>query len=226
MGVVEGLVEWAVSALSRMGLAGVCALMALELLIPPIPGEAVMALAGFLAGRGEVELWQAVAAGTFGTVVGALAQYLLGAKVARPALVRLGRYVMFSERDLEAAEELFRRRGFLAVVLGRLVPGVRSVISIAAGVVRMSASAFLAATLAGSLPWNAAFAYAGYVLGENWYIVRAYSDYIDAAGALIVSAAAAYALLRLAGRARCRRGCSSRTSSAPRGSSGRFGGGT
>lgn len=222
MSIVESVVEIAVSLLSGMGLVGLYALTVLELLFAPIPGEAVMALAGLLASKGGATLWQVVAIGTLGNLTGAHVQYLLGLKVARPVLVKLGRYIFISERDLEAAEEFFRKRsGFAAVVAGRLVPGVRSVISIPAGMARMSVQAFATATFVGSLPWNAIFAYFGYVLGENWHLVQMYFRYLDVAGGLAIAALSLYAVLKLVERNR--RACASRSESTPPVLSGRRG---
>ena len=209
------MVELSVALLSSVGLPGIYAVAALELLLPPIPGEVVMALAGFLASRGRAELWQVVAAGTLGNLTGGLIQYLMGLKVARPVLVKLGKYMRFSERDLEKAEDFFRRKGFGAVVAGRLVPGVRSIISIPAGMARMSVAAFTAATAAGSLPWNAIFAYMGYKLEENWHLVQMYSGYLDAAGALAIAAVVAYALLKIAGKGFNRKGSSNHRERTP-----------
>jgi len=188
----ETAVELAASLLARAGLPGLFLLAVAELLLAPIPGEAVLALAGFLASRGVVGLAEAVLVGTLGNLAGALAEYWLGLRVARPALLKLGKYLMVSERDLEAAEEFFRRRGAPAVFLGRFVPGVRSLMGFPAGMARMNPVVFAAATFAGSLPWNAAFAYAGYVLGERWSEVLRYSSYLDLAGAAALALAAAY----------------------------------
>lgn len=200
------------------------ALAVLELLFAPIPGEVVMALAGFLASRGSMGFWHAVIAGTSGNLTGALVQYWLGLKVARPVLLRLGRYLLFSERDLEAAERFFLRRGFTAVLVGRIVPGVRSVVSIPAGAARMKVPAFAAATLAGSLPWNLIFVYAGFMLGENWPRLLEYSRYLDTVGALALLSASAYVAVKLVQRNR--RACASHTSSTPRAPSGTRRGGT
>uniref|UniRef100_A0A7J3X7I2 DedA family protein n=1 Tax=Thermofilum pendens TaxID=2269 RepID=A0A7J3X7I2_THEPE len=198
MSLTESAVEASAQLLERLGLPGLFALSAAELLLAPIPGEAVMALAGFLAVRGAFELHEVVLVGSLGNLVGSLVEYLLGLYLARPALLRLGKYLLVSERDLELAEAFFRSKGgFAAVLFGRMVPGVRSVISFPAGIARMNPLSFALATIAGSLPWNASFAYLGYLLGERWQEVLAYSSLIDAAGILALSAAAIYLLARL-----------------------------
>lgn len=202
MSLTEAAVELAASLLSRVGLPGLFALAVVELLVAPIPGEAVFALAGFLASRGAMGLADAVLVGTLGNLAGALAQYWLGLRVARPALLKLGRYLMVGERELEAAEEFFKRRGALAVLLGRFVPGVRSLMGFPAGMARMNLALFAAAVFAGSLPWNAAFVYAGYALGERWSEVLLYSSYLDLAGVAALALAAAYLALGIAKRRR------------------------
>jgi len=195
---VQSLVEACAQLLEHLGLPGLIAVSAAELLLAPIPGEAVMVLAGFLASRGAFKLHEAVLAGSLGNLAGSLAEYLLGLYLARPALLRLGRYLFISERELELAERFFRSRsGFAAVLVGRIVPGIRSVISFPAGIARMNPLSFTLATLAGSLPWNALFAYLGYMLGENWQVVLAYSRLIDMVGVLALLAAAAYLLAKL-----------------------------
>jgi len=193
----EAAVELAASLLARAGLPGLFLLAVAELLVAPIPGEAAFALAGFLSSRGAMRLTEAVLVGTFGNLAGALIEYWLGSRVARPALLKLGKYLTVGEKELEAAEEFFRRRGAPAVFLGRFVPGVRSLMGFPAGMARMNPAVFAAATFSGSLPWNAAFAYAGYVLRERWSVVLLYSTYLDVAGAIALALAGVYFAAKL-----------------------------
>jgi len=202
MSVTEAAVELAASLLARAGLPGLFLLAVAELLVAPIPGEAVFALAGFLSSRRAMGLAEAVLVGTLGNLAGSLIEYWLGLRVARPALLKLGKYLMIGERDLEAAEEFFRRRGALAVFLGRFVPGVRSLMGFPAGMARMNPAVFAAAIFSGSLPWNAAFALAGYALGERWSEVLRYSSYLDLAGAAALALAAVYLAAKLIKRRR------------------------
>jgi membrane protein DedA with SNARE-associated domain len=202
MSVTEAAVELAASLLARAGLPGLFLLAVAELLVAPIPGGAVFALAGFLSSRGAMGLAEAVLVGTLGNLAGALIVYWLGLRAARPALLKLGKYLMIGERDLEAAEEFFRRRGALAVFLGSFVPGVRSLMGFPAGMARMNPAVFAAAIFSGSLPWNAAFALAGYALGERWSEVLRYSSYLDLAGAAALALAAVYLAAKLIKRRR------------------------
>lgn len=200
MSLTQSLVEFATSLLSSAGLPGLFALATLEILIPPIPSGAITALAGFLAGRGLLHPIVSLFVCTAGNAVGGLVQYWLGLRFARPALLRWGKYLTVSEKDLARAEEFFRRRGVLAVVASCFVPGIRSLMGFPAGVARMSPLVFAAAVFVGNLPWNAAFIYAGYALGEHWDLVLHYSSLLDLVGALALSLALAYLLFRLVKR--------------------------
>jgi len=194
----ERVIEASAQLMERLGLPGLFAVSAAELLLAPIPGEAVMALAGFLASRGVFGLHETILVGSLGNLAGSLIEYFLGLHLARPALLRLGKYLLISERDLTLAEEFFRSKsGFAAVFVGRMIPGIRSVIGFPAGIARMNPLSFALATITGSLPWNALFACLGYLLGERWQVVLAYSNLVDAVGVLALLAAAAYLLARI-----------------------------
>ncbi len=154
-----------------IGEVGVGVLIALENLFPPIPSEVILPLAGFRAERGELDLILAWAAATVGALVGALVLYAVGAWVGSERLHELAGkrwFVVLSQRDYERGERFFERHGGKIVLLGRCVPLVRSVVSIPAGVARMSLVRFCAYTLAGSAVWNALFIGAGYQLGQNY----------------------------------------------------------
>ncbi|MCC6040038.1 MAG: DedA family protein [Thermofilum sp.] len=211
MSLAVSIVEASAQLLERLGLLGLFALSAAELLLAPIPGEIVIALAGFLSSRGVYGLHEVILAGSLGNLVGSAAEYLLGLYLARPALLRLGRYLFIEEEDIARAEGFFRgRSGFAAVLVGRMVPGIRSVIGFPAGMARMNPLSFALATVAGSLPWNTFFAYLGYTLGERWQILLSYSSLVDAVGALALLAAAAYVLARLRASGRSRSGTRTR----------------
>lgn len=173
MSLTAGLVELAVRAIDLLGLWGVFLLMALESMIAPVPSEGVMPFAGFLVATGRFpSFWVVVAVSTAGSIAGSWISYELGKHWGRPAVVRWGRWVLLSERDLDRTDRFFRRFGTWAVFLARLVPVVRHLISIPAGVARMSLLPFLVATLLGAAIWNAFLAYVGLQLGENWDEVK------------------------------------------------------
>lgn len=164
--------DWITQTITRMGEFGVFLLTLLETVFPPIPSELIMPLAGYLAARGEMSLWGAVLAGTLGSLAGALFLYWVGRKLGEQRLMdfadRHGRWLTLSRGDIERASEWFARRGGWAVFVCRLIPGLRSLISIPAGIHAMPLLPFVAFTAAGSLAWTALLVYLGYLLGSNF----------------------------------------------------------
>jgi membrane protein DedA with SNARE-associated domain len=159
---------------------GVGALVALENLFPPIPSEVVLPVAGYLASRGEMSLVFAIVAATVGSLVGAVILYAAGALVGLDRLYRwFDRVPLLAVSDVERTERWFARYGVWAVLIGRCVPVVRSLISIPAGMTRMPMGRFLLYTAIGSGVWNTVFVTAGYALGAQWEDVGRYSDPIN-----------------------------------------------
>ncbi len=158
--------------LSAMGSFGVGLLMLLENVFPPIPSELVMPFAGYLAARGELSLVAIVLTGTIGSVLGAALWYWLGLWMKEKRLRRFidayGKWLTLSNEDLDRALDWFRRHGAGAVFFGRMVPGVRTLISVPAGLTRMPLLPFLAYTTLGSLLWTSALALAGYLLQDQF----------------------------------------------------------
>lgn len=170
-----GVVSWAVDLMDRLGAPGAGLAVALENLFPPLPSEVILPLAGFAANRGDLGLVSAIFFTTLGSVVGALALYGVGAILGRDRTRALAaRIPLMKLEDVDKAEAWFARHGAKAVLIGRVVPVVRSLISIPAGVERMRMSLFLALTAIGSLVWNSALIIAGYLLGEKWNVVESY----------------------------------------------------
>jgi membrane protein DedA with SNARE-associated domain len=177
---LDGIVGWVVDLMETLGAPGVGLAIALENLFPPLPSEVFLPLAGFAASRGELSLVAAIVWTTIGSVVGALALYGLGAALGRNRLRAIAdRMPLVDVGDIDKAEAWFARHGAKAVFFGRMVPLVRSMISVPAGVERMSIWLFLALTAAGSLIWNSVFVIAGYQLGENWHIVESYAGVLS-----------------------------------------------
>jgi membrane protein DedA with SNARE-associated domain len=173
---LDGIVGWVVGLMEALGAPGVGLAIALENVFPPLPSEVFLPLAGFAAARGDLSLVAAIVWTTVGSIVGALALYGLGAALGRDRLRAIvDRMPLVDLKDVDKAEEWFARHGAKAVFFGRMVPLVRSMISVPAGVERMSFVLFLALTAAGSLIWNSAFVLAGYVLGDNWHVVEQYA---------------------------------------------------
>jgi membrane protein DedA with SNARE-associated domain len=177
---LDGIVGWVVDLMEALGAPGVGLAIALENVFPPLPSEVFLPLAGFAAARGDLSLVAAIVWTTLGSVVGALALYGLGAALGRNRLRAIAdRMPLMDVADIDKAEAWFARHGPKAVFFGRMVPLVRSMISVPAGVERMNIWLFLALTAAGSLIWNSAFVLAGYLLGENWHIVEGYAGILS-----------------------------------------------
>lgn len=168
-----GIERWTVSVMEALGVVGAGLLVALENLFPPIPSEVVLPLAGFTASQGSFDLASVIVATTVGSVLGALALYGLGGWLGVERLVRVADKVpLMKGEDVRAAVGWFGRWGPTAVLVGRFVPLVRSLISIPAGVVRMNIALFLLLTTIGSGVWNSIFIVLGFALGENWGLVE------------------------------------------------------
>ena len=172
-----GLAGFMVDLMDRLGLVGAGIAVGLDNLFPPIPSEIVLPLAGFSAAQGTFSLAGALVATTLGSVIGATILYWLGRVFGRDrtALV-FERTPLLKVSDLERTEAWFAKHGGKAVLLGRMVPIFRSLISLPAGVERMPFATFLLLTTIGSAIWNSIFVVAGYRLGENWERVEPYAD--------------------------------------------------
>jgi membrane protein DedA with SNARE-associated domain len=165
--------DWAVGLMELLGAPGAGVAVALENVFPPLPSEVILPLAGFTASQGTLVLWHVIVWTTIGSVAGALLLYGLGAWLGRERLHRIAdRMPLVSVDDVVKAEEWFYRHGEQAVLIGRLVPIVRSLISIPAGVERMRLSRFVLWTTLGSGVWNTLLVSAGYWLGEQWHRVE------------------------------------------------------
>lgn len=170
---LEPIVQAVVSLVGALGAPGVGIAVAAENLFPPIPSEVILPSAGFAAASGSMGLVSAIVWATIGSVVGALALYALGAWFGRARFYSLaGKIPFVKEADIKRAEAWFVRRGPLAVLLGRVVPVVRSLISIPAGIERMKLLPFIVYTAIGSAVWNSILIGAGYALGANWTLVE------------------------------------------------------
>lgn len=172
------MAEWVTDMMNSLGYLGIGVLMFLENLFPPIPSELIMPLAGFTVSQGEMSFVPAVAAGVIGTMLGALPWYYIGAVIGEPRLKqwadRYGRWLGITSADISKSRHWFDRYGGIAVFLGRLVPGVRTLISLPAGFSNMPLLPFLAYSVVGTTIWTGLLTYAGLVLGQNYELVEVY----------------------------------------------------
>jgi membrane protein DedA with SNARE-associated domain len=187
---LDTLAQYCLAVVEALGYPGVFFLMVLESMIFPVPSEAVLPPAGWLAWEGRMSLWLALVAATLGTIVGSLLSYAMGHYGVRPLLERWGKYVFVSPHHLDMTHRFFEKRGAgWAVFLSRFVPVVRHLISIPAGSARMPLPTFLVATTAGGALWNLILLYAGFKLGENWHEVTHFieeSKWMVLAGVAVV----------------------------------------
>jgi membrane protein DedA with SNARE-associated domain len=159
---------WIVGVISATGYAGVTGLMAAESACLPLPSEIIMPFAGYLASTGRFDLVLVATAGAIGCNVGSSVAYAIGATGGRRFVERWGRYALLAADDLDRADGFFARHGRWAVLIGRLLPVVRTFIALPAGIARMPQVPFQVYTFAGSWPWCYGLAYVGYVLGTRW----------------------------------------------------------
>ena len=175
---LNSLATWAQDVIEQFGYVGVALLVVVENVFPPIPSEIVLPFAGFVAQRGGESVVIMILAATVGSVGGALIMYWIAAVIGDERLHaftrKFGKWVQIREVDLTRAEEWFDRHATSAVLLGRCVPLIRSVVSIPAGIRRMKLVPYIAYTFAGSLVWNILLIGAGALLGDNWERVGSY----------------------------------------------------
>ncbi|WP_416674756.1 DedA family protein [Egbenema bharatensis] len=172
------MAEWITRTIETLGYLGIALLMFLENLFPPIPSELVMPLAGFTVSQGELSFVPTIAAGVIGTIVGAFPWYYLGKIVGEERikawLDRHGRWLTLSSKDLDQSKRWFQRHGKKAVFFCRLVPGVRTLISLPAGLSHMPLPQFVLYSTLGTLGWVMLLTFAGFMLGENYDRVEQY----------------------------------------------------
>ena len=166
--------DWVRNTVSTGGYPALAGLILAENLFPPIPSELILPLAGFYVGQGEMTFILAVLAATLGSLAGALLLYAIARFGGRALVLRMHPLLRISERDLDRADRWFDRRAVVIVLLGRLVPGIRSLVSVPAGLSEMPLATFIGATAAGALLWNSALLGAGVALGANYERVERY----------------------------------------------------
>jgi membrane protein DedA with SNARE-associated domain/uncharacterized membrane protein YkvA (DUF1232 family) len=175
--------DWITNTVSESGYVGIVLMMLAENVFPPIPSELIMPLAGFVAAKGELNPVLVVLAGTLGSVLGALPWYYaglgLGEKRVCAFAARHGRWLTLSEKEIGQAIRWFERHGRIAVLIGRLVPTVRTLISLPAGMARMKLASFLVYSSIGTLAWTAALTASGFLLESEYQRVSGYIDQVS-----------------------------------------------
>ena len=189
----SGIEDRVIDIVDTFGYIGIALLIILENVFPPIPSEIILPLTGFLAGQGRLTLVGVILSATIGSVVGALVLYFLGHWFGEARIYafigRYGRFFLLKETDLDKANAWFGRHSNKAVLFGRLVPVVRSLVSLPAGVTRMPLTSFVIYSAIGSSIWNSLLVGSGWALGNRWEQVSEYADYLQYAVILAVLAA-------------------------------------
>ena len=184
------MTEWITSTIYSLSYVGIGFLMFLENLFPPIPSELIMPLAGFVVQQGKMDFTLVVLAGVIGTVLGALPWFyagrLLGEERLKKLCDRYGKWLGISGEDISKSKNWFDRYGNKAVLLCRLVPGVRTLISIPAGIGNMNIIPFLIYSTIGTTLWVLLLTYAGFALGQNYKVVETYIDPISKVVVIVV----------------------------------------
>lgn len=180
---LESLANWVISIISGLGYPGVFILMTLESALIPIPSEVTMPFSGFLVTQGQFNFWLVVLAGTLGNLIGSLLAYALGfwgqEVVVRKTIRRWGKYLLVTEDELDRAEAWFRKYGDPIVFFSRIMPVIRTFISLPAGIARMNLTKFNIYTVLGSALWSAFLTYIGVALGKNWHSIGGYFRKFD-----------------------------------------------
>jgi len=188
-----------VNTFAQLGYPGIFLLMVMESATLPVPSEVVLPLGGYLVSQGKLEFWSVVAVATVGSMIGTTVDYSIGYYLGRPAVLRYGRMVRFSQERLETTERWFSRHGNSVVLLARFVPLLRTLIAFPAGIVRMESKRFFAYSAVGILVWDIILVYLGVVAGQNssaiGNILQAYFLPLGLA-AIVIAAIIAYMSLR------------------------------
>jgi len=177
--ILEIISDFILLVIERVGYLGITLLMALESAGVPIPSEIIMPFSGFLVTSSRFFLWLVVFWGTVGNLLGSLVLYVIGFYGGRRFILKYGSYFFFSEQELEKSDEWFKKYGSLAVLFGRMLPIVRTYISLPAGVTKVNLAKFIIYTSVGSIPWNFVLAYIGVILGQNWKELGVYFRKFD-----------------------------------------------
>jgi len=182
---LEIIVFWVMGVISTLGYPGIFLLMTLESALIPIPSEIIMPFSGFLVSEGRFSLWAIALAGASGNLVGSWLAYALGyygeKALVRKIIVKYGRFILLTEDDFNSSLRLFSKYGQWAAAIARVLPAVRTFISLPAGIAKLQFWKFSALTFFGSLIWSFFLGYIGFVLGENWEIIRPYFRKFDLA---------------------------------------------
>lgn len=176
---IAELGSFVITMISKFGYTGILITMAIESACIPLPSEIIMPFSGYLVSTGQFSMLGVTMAGAIGNVLGSLVAYYVGVWGGRPFVERYGPYFLVSRRDLEMADRWFLKYGEAAVLISRMLPVVRTFISLPAGIVRMNVPKFVLFSFIGAVPWCYLLAYIGLKLGERWDGLHEYFHHLD-----------------------------------------------
>lgn len=177
--IIEIITVFIINTISAWGYWGIGGLMAIESACVPLPSEIIMPFAGFLVAQGKFSLLGVTLAGALGCVVGSVVAYAVGAWGGRGFIEKYGKYILISRHDLALADNFFNKYGSAAIFFSRLLPVVRTFISLPAGIAKMNFSKFVIYSFLGSVPWSFGLAYLGKKLGDHWNTLGVYFHKFD-----------------------------------------------
>lgn len=193
---LEYLSQFIINLISTFGYGGIIIAMTIESALIPLPSEIIMPFSGFLVSTGRFSLLLVALAGAIGNLIGSLLAYALGyyghERVVRRLIRKYGKWILFSEDELDQAEKLMHKYKDIIVLVSRVIPGIRTVISLPAGIAKLPLWRFIVLTFIGSFIWSYFLAYIGYVLGQNWTTLGVYFHSADAVIIIAVLALGAF----------------------------------
>lgn len=194
--VIITIINFILEIISSIGYIGIFFLMILENVFFPIPSEIILAFSGFLVYKGRFDFFYVVIIGSLGHLIGSLIIYFLSFYLGRKLILNYGKYFFLKEKHLTLAEIWFKKYGSYAILLSKMVPTVRTLISIPAGISKMDLKKFSLFTFVGSIPWNFTLTYLGFLLGKNWEKVSEYTDMLNIIILLLIIFGIIYLVLK------------------------------
>jgi membrane protein DedA with SNARE-associated domain len=185
--IIGYLAGFIISGITALGYGGVALMMAIESACIPLPSEIIMPFSGYLVSTGKFSLWGVSVAGAAGCVLGSVVAYWVGVFGGRSFIEKYGKYILITRHDLDLADRFFQKYGNAAVFISRLLPVIRTFISLPAGIAKMNFPQFVIYTFLGSLPFCYFLAYIGKKLGDNWNTLGAYFHKFDAVIGILIA---------------------------------------
>ena len=177
--IINNLANFVIQTISNTGYLGIFALMIAESALIPIPSEIIMPFSGYLVSTGKFNPILVIIAGSVGNLVGSIVAYVIGIKLGREVILKYGKYVLLKKSHLDWTESYFKKYGDRSTFVSRLLPAIRTYISLPAGIAKMNLKKFVLYTFVGSIIWSTMLTCVGIALGEEWTKIRHYSDYIN-----------------------------------------------